>query len=94
MSLIFLAVSSSNAFFVTKIINVTLTVSGEPPDTEPPIVSNVRHIPLFPNSSQTISFYAEVTDNGAVSTVRLNYTLNGGAAWQLQNMTHVENITY
>jgi hypothetical protein len=64
------------------------------PDNEPPVVKNVRHEPLYPNSTDTIHFYADVTDNVAVASVQLNYTENGGKTWALKNMALLENNTY
>jgi parallel beta-helix repeat protein len=69
-------------------------LSPEVQDDEPPIVKNVRHEPLYPMENETIYFCADVTDNVAVASVQLNYTLNGGATWLLQDMTLTEGNTY
>jgi len=69
-------------------------LSPEIHDDEPPSIKNVRHEPLYPMENETIYFYAEVTDNVAVASVQLNYTLNGGATWLLQDMTLTEGNTY
>jgi parallel beta-helix repeat protein len=69
-------------------------LTAEIQDDEPPVVSNVRHEPLYPTSSEEIFFYADVTDNVAVAKVQLNYTLNGGATWLLKDMLLSEDNTY
>jgi parallel beta-helix repeat protein len=63
-------------------------------DDKPPTVSNVRHEPLYPIYGEEIFVYADVTDNVAVSTVWVNYTLNGGATWLLKQMALTTENTY
>ena len=69
-------------------------LSPEIQDDEPPVIKNVRHEPLYPMENDTIYFYADVTDNVAVASVQLNYTLDGGATWSLQDMTLMGGNTY
>jgi len=63
-------------------------------DSIPPVIANVRHEPLYPMEDEVIHFYADVTDNVAVASVQLNYTLDGGATWLLKNMSLFEGDTY
>ena len=72
----------------------TLKFIAEIQDDEPPLVENVRHEPLYPMSTEEIFFYADVTDNVAVATVQLNYTLDGGATWLLKDIPLLDETTY
>ena len=63
-------------------------------DIVPPLVTNVRHEPLYPSFVDEITFYANVTDDVAVDKVQLNYTLDGGVTWMLEDMTLVEDDIY
>jgi parallel beta-helix repeat protein len=65
-----------------------------PADSISPTIQNVRHEPLYPIFGEEILVYADVTDNVAVSTVWVNYTLNGGATWLLKQMTLTTGNTY
>jgi parallel beta-helix repeat protein len=62
-------------------------------DIDPPLIKNVYHKPLYPKTNEEIFFYADVTDNIEVSSVWLNYTLDG-ATFSLKQMTLVEENTY
>lgn len=73
---------------------ITITCIGGPVDNEPPVIWNVRHEPLYPTFYDTISFYANVTDNVAVAKVQLNYTLDGGATWLLKDMPLLAGDAY
>ena len=63
-------------------------------DNEGPVVKNVMHVPLYPNSTDLIYFYADVTDNVGVALVQLNYTEDGGATWLLKDMPLLNGTTY
>jgi hypothetical protein len=73
---------------------VTIEVDAGPVDNEPPVITNVRHEPLYPMFLDEIFFYTNVTDNVAVAKVQLNYTLDGGTTWLLKDMALLEGDTY
>ena len=55
-------------------------------DTGYPVVANLAHLPISPTDSQPVTVSAAVSDDGALSSVLLSYTVDGGAA-QTQAMS-------
>ena len=64
------------------------------PSGTPPVISNISASPQFPTSSETVSVSADVTDDGSVSTVELNWGTTSGSLTNSINMSNSSGDTY
>jgi len=60
----------------------------------PPVISNIVYTPQFPSSSESVSVSADVTDDGSVSSVKLNWGTSSGALTNNINMSVTSGDTY
>jgi len=54
------------------------------PSDPPPVISRVTRNPIIPDSSESVLVTARITDNVAVTTASLSYTINSGTPLEVQ----------
>ena len=65
------------------------------PANQAPQISNIQHTPTSPNSFQTVSISADITDSdGTISSSALNWGLTSGNITNSINMSHSAGNTY
>ena len=87
--------TDGNPVFQTFILNTPEYPSPNAPnDRRAPVITNVGHTPSYPNSTQSVTITADVTDNGVVDTVTLYYREQGVGVFTATAMSLASGDTY
>jgi hypothetical protein len=70
--------NTTDSQWIVNAVNTFSYLGSHFMDVGLPIISNMSYAPANPNSSQTVTASADVTDNGTLTSVMLHYTVNGG----------------
>lgn len=79
------AIDTTNNLMNTSISKILV-------DTHPPTISTVQHNPIHPTEQDQIEVKTQVDDKRAITSVILQYSIDGGATWKSVPMQLTEKL--